>query len=161
MKHQKKTQLSGFTLIELIIVLAILSLILAIAVPNYVAVQAKATETADTREAELLADFMERSLADGSLVIDNKKLYGVKPIYSEDGEITGFQKQGFVGTGRSFDKAFVPVDYEEAPAPEDPEAGNNRSNSELQRYMFDVTDTQVKIWVGSKKNKIYLAEFAY
>lgn len=161
MKHHKKAQANGFTLIELIVVFAILSLILAIAVPNYMAVQAKATETADTREAELLADFMERSLVDGSLVIENKKLYGVKPIYNDDGEITAFKKQGFVGTGRSFDKAFVPIDYEEAPAPEDPEAGNNRNNSELQRYMFDVTDTQVKIWVGSTKNKVYLAEFAY
>ena len=161
MKYTKNFQTKGFTLIELIVVLAILSIIVAIAVPNYMKVQAKATETADTREAELLADFMERSLADGSLVIEHNKLYGVKPIYNDDGEITGFKKQGFVGTGRSFDKAFVPIDYEKAPAPEDPEAGNNRSNSELQRYMFDVTDTQVKIWVGSKKNKVYLAEFAY
>jgi len=159
--NRTKNKLAGFTLIELIVVLAILGLILAIAVPNYMGVQAKATETADEREAELLADFMKRSVADGSLIIENKKLYGVKPTYNSDGEITGFKKQQFSGTGRSFDKAFVPIDYEEAPAPEDPDAGNNRSNSDLQRYMFDVTDKQVKIWIGDNSNKVYLAEFSY
>ncbi|BES63964.1 hypothetical protein SANA_04030 [Gottschalkiaceae bacterium SANA] len=161
MENIKKRNKKGFTLIELIVVLAILGLILAIAVPNYMSVQAKATETADTREAELLADFMKRSLSDGSLIIENKKLYGVTPIYNNDDEITGFKKQRFSGTGRSFDKAFVPLDYEEAPGPEDPDAGNDRSNSDLQRYMFEVVDGKVKIWVGSNNNKVYLAEFSY
>jgi prepilin-type N-terminal cleavage/methylation domain-containing protein len=156
-----KINKKGFTLIELIVVLAILGLILAIAVPNYMSVQAKATETADTREAELLADFMKRALVDGSLVIENKKLKGVMPEYDSDGEIIGFKKQKFVGTGRSFDKAFVPVAYQEAPSPEDPDAGNDRSNSDLQRYMFEVLDNKVKIWVGSETNKTYLAEFSY
>lgn len=161
MENINKRNKKGFTLIELIIVLAILGLILAIAVPNYMAVHAKATETADTREAELLADFMKRSLSDGSLVIENKKLYGVTPVYNNDDEITGFKKYSFVGTGRSFDKAFVPLDYEEAPGPEDPDAGNGRSNSDLQRYMFEVLDGKVNIWIGSKNNKTYLAEFSY
>lgn len=158
----KKFQLNkkGFTLIELIVVLAVLGLVVAIALPNYLGLQAKAVETADSREAELLADFMQRSLADGSLIIRDKKLFGLVPVY-EEGEITGFSEQKFSGTGRSFDKAFIPVDYEEAPAPEDPDAGNNRSNSDLQRYMFDVTDTHVKIWIGSKNNKTYLTEFSY
>lgn len=156
-----KINKKGFTLIELIVVLAILGLILAIAVPNYMSVQAKATENADTHEAELLADFMKRALVDGSLVIENKKLKGVMPEYDTDGEIIGFKKQKFVGTGRSFDKAFVPVAYQEAPGPEDPDAGNDRSNSDLQRYMFEVLDNKVKIWVGSETNKTYLAEFSY
>ena len=161
MNKRQDKHINGFTLIELIVVLAILGLILAIAVPNYMGVQAKATETADTREAELLADFMKRSLADGSLAIENNKLYGVMPIYDHAGEITGFKKQTFVGTGKSFDKTFVPLGYEEAPGPEDPDAGNNRSNSETQRYMFEVLDSKVKIWIGNKKDKIYLAEFSY
>ena len=161
MKNINRIYKKGFTLIELIVVLAILGLILAIAVPNYMGVQAKATETADTREAELLADFMKRSLTDGSLVIESNKLYGVTPIYDDDDEITGFKKQRFVGTGRSFDKAFVPLDYEEAPGPEDPNAENNRSNSDLQRYMFEVLDGKVKIWIGSNSDKTYLADFSY
>lgn len=161
MKNIKKINKKGFTLIELIVVLAILGLIIAIAVPNYMGVQAKATETADTREAELLADFMKRSLVDGSLIIENKKLHGVTPIYNDEDEITGFKKQKFSGTGRSFDKAFVPLDYEEAPGPEDPQAGNGRSNSDLQRYMFEVLDSKVKIWIGSSSDKNYLAEFSY
>lgn len=154
-------KIKGFTLIELIVVLAVLGIIVAIAVPNYMTLQAKATETADHREAELLADFLKRSFAEGTLIIEDKKLHGVKPEYDDNGEITGFKKQKFSGTGRSFDKAFVPIAYEEAPAPEDPDAGNNRSDSVLQRYMFDVTDTQVKIWIGDENNKNYLAEFSY
>ncbi len=161
MENTKKNNRLGFTLIELIIVLAILGFILAIAVPNYMNVQAKATETADTREAELLANFMKRALVDGSLVIEDNKLHGVMPNYDTDGEFIGFKKQRFGGTGRSFDKAFVPIAYEEAPKPEDPDAGNNRSDSELQRYMFEVLDSKVKIWIGSNKDKTYLAEFSY
>lgn len=161
MKKRKHKHINGFTLIELIVVLAILGIVLAIAVPNYMGVQAKAIETADTREAELLADFMKRALADGSLIIENKKLKGVMPDYDTDGEFIGFKKQNFVGTGKSFDKAFVPIAYEEAPGPDDPDAGNNRNDSETQRYMFEVSVHKVKIWIGSSSNKTYLAEFSY
>jgi prepilin-type N-terminal cleavage/methylation domain-containing protein len=43
----------GFTLIELIVVLAILGIILAIAVPNYLGVQDSAAESADVASLEL------------------------------------------------------------------------------------------------------------
>ncbi len=160
MKPQKTIKQSGFTLIELIVVLAILGFILAIAVPNYMGVQAKATETADHREAELLADTMKRALADGTILVKNKKLYGEDENHKSDG-IAGYRK--FIGTGKSFDEIFKPLYYSEVPGPDAPDAGNNRTNSELQRYMFEVLTNpdKVKIWIGSKNNKTYLAEFSY
>lgn len=163
MKRKRFTTHKGFTLIELIVVLAILGIALAIAVPNYMNVQAKATETADKREAELLADTMKRALAEGTVYVEKGKLYGLAPIYNSEDEITGFKKQKFVGTGKSFDKVFKPIYYSEIVGPEDPDADNHRSNSDIQRYMFEVNkiDKQIDIIVGTGATKTILASISY
>ncbi len=44
----------GFTLIELIVVLAVLAIIMAIAVPRFMGIQEKAKEDADLRTVEMI-----------------------------------------------------------------------------------------------------------
>lgn len=165
MKPQKPIKQSGFTLIELIVVLAILGIILAIAVPNYMGVQAKATETADHREAEFLADTMKRAIVDGTIFVENGKLFGLAPTYNNDDEITGFKKQKFVGTGKSFDKVFQPIYYSEIVGPEAPDSDNNRGGDQkdLQRFMFAVNseEAKIEIYVGKGENKTTLTTVNY
>lgn len=105
---------------------------------------------------------MKRAFADGTLIAEKKnnklQLYR-KADGAKSDRIIGYQKMN--GTGKSFDKVFLPIYYKEAPGPEDCDAGNVRNNSDIQKYMFEVSTNKVKIWIGSNKNKNYLAEFSY
>lgn len=163
----------GFTLIELIVVLAILGLILAIAVPNYMGIRQNATTSADIRTAELLAKHMKVAFSDGTLYVgshNNKpSILGKRPKFDSDGAIIGFYEndQRFVGTGGWFDRVMVPIYYSDPLEPQDPDSGNYVKTEDRNRFMFEIDEdnSKIKIYIGDTKSstlpKTVLTEFAY
>lgn len=61
---------SGFTLLELIVVLAILGIILSIAVPNYLGIHETAGNNAQEVQAGLIAKSMKQEFADDFASVD-------------------------------------------------------------------------------------------
>ncbi len=88
MKNKK-----GFTLVELIIVLAVLGIIAAIAVPKFMGVQSQAKVDADKATAEVIQNAAELALASGAdhnnididYLVDNGYL-DAKPIHQSSGK---------------------------------------------------------------------------
>lgn len=61
---------SGFTLLELVVVLAILGIILSIAVPNYLGIHENADNNAQEVQAELIAKSLQQEFADDFAEVD-------------------------------------------------------------------------------------------
>lgn len=61
---------SGFTLLELVVVLAILGIILSIAVPNYLGIHENADNNAQEVQAELIAKSLKQEFADDFAEVD-------------------------------------------------------------------------------------------
>ena len=89
---RRRNRKKGFTLIEIIVVLAILGLILAIATPNYLAVQENQRETACETTREYLQRRIALDLAMESgvneetlLGIENNEMMSQSPVCSSGG----------------------------------------------------------------------------
>ncbi|ERI94166.1 prepilin-type cleavage/methylation protein [Clostridiales bacterium oral taxon 876 str. F0540] len=67
MNKNVKKKRKGFTLIELIIVLAIMAIIAAIAIPNFTAVRNNSRNKADVQSAETIKRTVMMLVADGSI----------------------------------------------------------------------------------------------
>lgn len=65
--EKKLKQKKGFTLIELIIVIAIIAILAAIAIPNFLAIQRKARINADIATAKTIYDETAAAIAEGKL----------------------------------------------------------------------------------------------
>ena len=61
---------SGFTLLELVVVLAILGIILAIAVPNYLGINETANDNAQEVQAGLIAKSLKQEFANDFATVD-------------------------------------------------------------------------------------------
>lgn len=94
-KERKKKK--GFTLIELIIVLAIIAIIAAIAIPNFTKVRADSKLKADTQSAETIRRITLTLLADDELkpgdsilltLGDDKKMTATKTAATSSGTAT-------------------------------------------------------------------------
>ncbi|MBB6632132.1 prepilin-type N-terminal cleavage/methylation domain-containing protein [Clostridium algidicarnis] len=94
-KERKKKK--GFTLIELIIVLAIIAIIAAIAIPNFTKVRADSKVKADTQSAETIRRITLTLLADDELkpgdsilltLGDDKKMTATKTAATSSGTAT-------------------------------------------------------------------------
>lgn len=65
-----KGKKSGFTLVELIIVIAIIAVLAAIAIPKFGAVKADANLRSDQANAKIIATAVASAVADGVTIID-------------------------------------------------------------------------------------------
>ncbi|PPK48734.1 prepilin-type N-terminal cleavage/methylation domain-containing protein [Clostridium algidicarnis] len=81
-KERKKKK--GFTLIELIIVLAIIAIIAAIAIPNFTKVRADSKVKADTQSAETIRRITLTKLASGDIKLDGEKALKITVTPQED-----------------------------------------------------------------------------
>ncbi len=66
-KQIKKRKKKGFTLIELIIVLAVMAIIAAIAIPNFAAVRDNSKKKADIQSCETIRRTVLTMVADGTI----------------------------------------------------------------------------------------------
>ncbi|MBI6012670.1 prepilin-type N-terminal cleavage/methylation domain-containing protein [Clostridium perfringens] len=69
MKRNNKKK-KGFTLIELIIVIAIIAILAAIAIPNFLSIQRKARVKADIASAKTIYDAASALVAEGEIIAD-------------------------------------------------------------------------------------------
>ena len=67
LKRQNRKK-KGFTLIELIIVIAIIAILAAIAIPNFLSIQRKARVKADIASAKTIYDATSALIAEGKIV---------------------------------------------------------------------------------------------
>ncbi|ELC8454183.1 prepilin-type N-terminal cleavage/methylation domain-containing protein [Clostridium perfringens] len=72
-KRQNKKK-KGFTLIELIIVIAIIAILAAIAIPNFLSIQRKARVKADIASAKTIYDATSALIAEGKIVPTSSKV---------------------------------------------------------------------------------------
>jgi prepilin-type N-terminal cleavage/methylation domain-containing protein len=69
-EEEKMNKQDGFTLLELIVVLAILGIILSIAVPNYLGIHENADDSAQEVQAGLIAKSLKQEFADDFATVD-------------------------------------------------------------------------------------------
>ncbi len=84
----------GFTLLELVVVLAILGILLAIAVPNYLGINESADNNAQGVQAALIAKSLQQEFADDFATVDETPDPSVLMADDSDGLstiITGFK----------------------------------------------------------------------
>lgn len=71
---------SGFTLLELVVVLAILGILLAIAVPNYLGINETANNNAQEVQAGLIAKSLKQEFADDYATVDGSNTMTVDDV---------------------------------------------------------------------------------
>ncbi|MDZ4993100.1 prepilin-type N-terminal cleavage/methylation domain-containing protein [Clostridium perfringens] len=84
-KRQNKKK-KGFTLIELIIVIAIIAILAAIAIPNFLSIQRKSRVKADIASAKTIYDATSAVIAEGAL--DPSTESGTYTINTSDSNTT-------------------------------------------------------------------------
>ena len=91
----------GFTLIELVIVLAVLAIIALIAIPNFTKVRTDSQEKADIQSAEQIKDIVLMAIADKDISVNESKYL----ITFENKDFKDFSKVEGKGFGNeSLDK---------------------------------------------------------
>ncbi len=89
LKRQNKKK-KGFTLIELIIVIAIIAILAAIAIPNFLSIQRKARVKADIASAKTIYDATSALIAEGKIISTDKGV--VFTLDSNTGKVTAEPK---------------------------------------------------------------------
>jgi len=75
--HSHKTTRRGFTLVEIMIVVAIIALLASIAVPNFLRARKRAQAT------RILEDLRQIDSATDEYAIENNKTTGMNPLFSD------------------------------------------------------------------------------
>ncbi|PKM96175.1 MAG: hypothetical protein CVU84_00200 [Firmicutes bacterium HGW-Firmicutes-1] len=130
----------GFTLIELIIVIAILAIIAAVAIPNILKAVDNSRRTTDVTEAKMIADAANQILA------KNEASNGVTYLRGAALNVTGLT---VAGAGADAQLAFSTNLFTEfrngMPAP----GFQGTSITETNYYLVILADGTIEVWVGS------------
>lgn len=99
--QNQKRKRKGFTLIELIIVLAVMAIIAAIAIPNFAAVRDSSKKKADTQSCETIKRTVLTLVADDTIKPDKSLTFnsGASFIITKEGEV---EKSATLADGYSF-----------------------------------------------------------
>ncbi len=118
---QKQTHQKAFTLIELLIVVAIIAILAAIAVPNFLEAQTR------SKVSRVAADFRTLATAIESYAVDNNN-YPFQPTWP----------QGELDDGRGLSRLSTPISYITDPMIRDPfkSTGDRSTNNILNRTQY-------------------------
>lgn len=139
----------GVTLIELLIVIVVMGIIAAFAIPAYGNIINDASEKADEYNVKFIGDVIDKAYAEGVITVKNGKLFNTST------------NRGYVGTGAWFFEDMEGYIYSRViPVVPEAENPNNIDGDGNYKLWFDVDGQEVDIFYwDSSRNKVVLHTF--
>ncbi|EGT3613710.1 prepilin-type N-terminal cleavage/methylation domain-containing protein [Clostridium perfringens] len=145
-RNNKKKK--GFTLIELIIVIAIIAILAAIAIPNFLSIQRKARVKADIASAKTIYDATSALIAEGKIVPGstdfgdlNKVTSITKPDNKDIVDLQGYLQT--IPTPKSVDNSTFAISIT-----------NTEVKPEIEVYI-KTTGSEIKVYPETSKDSEY------
>ncbi len=150
-KRANNKKKKGFTLIELIIVLAVMAIIALIAIPNFAAVKENSKIKTDTQSCETVKRVMQMLIADESITGT-----GTIILTPPNTNLLGTDEDTIKGSNGRTAKAIIEDALKEVKAPQAKKAtGTNEdkvgTTEDPKTYSIVITDGSVEVVTGAVK----------